>query len=584
MSAVARHQRRSTSAGRCPRGVTVLEASAGTGKTYTIAALAARYVAEGIAARAAPARDLHADGDRRAARAGPRAARQRRAGARPRARRRSPPTDDPVLALLATGPTHEVAAAPAPARRALADFDAATIATTHGFCQEVLGGLGVAGDVERDATFVEDLSRPASRRSSTTSTCAASTRRDRPPFDRAEALRIARVAVANPAARLEPAARRPGDEPSRAMRRRLAEAVRDEVERRKRRIGGHDLRRPAHPPRRHARRPGDGAAACARLRERYRVVLVDEFQDTDPIQWEIMRRAFGDGGRDARPDRRPEAGDLLLPRRRRLRLPRGRATAPSRSATLATNWRSDQGLIDAFDALFDGAQLGHEGIVYRHGPRGRRQPRAAAARRARRRAAAHPGRRTATDAVVTLTRRGLRVEASARASTSRDDLAADVVAPALLDAEIESARRGRLARDASRSAAATSRCSSAPTAGRARARRARARRRPGRHQRRRQRLRDTAPRDGVAAAARGARAPASATPRPRRPRSPRSSAGRAEQVAAPTTTTWEELHATLHRWAGVLAHPRRRVAARVDHRRPRRCPGASSRGSTASAG
>ena len=26
-------------------------------------------------------------------------------------------------------------------------------------------------------------------------------------------------------------------------------------------------------------------------------MLVDEFQDTDPAQWEIMRRAFGDGRR-----------------------------------------------------------------------------------------------------------------------------------------------------------------------------------------------------------------------------------------------------------------------------------------------
>jgi exodeoxyribonuclease V beta subunit len=34
--------------GPLPDGVTVLEASAGTGKTYAIAALAARYVAEGI--------------------------------------------------------------------------------------------------------------------------------------------------------------------------------------------------------------------------------------------------------------------------------------------------------------------------------------------------------------------------------------------------------------------------------------------------------------------------------------------------------------------------------------------------------
>src|ERR1044072_216280 len=37
--------------GPLPTGVTVLEASAGTGKTYTIAALAARYVAEGTRLR-----------------------------------------------------------------------------------------------------------------------------------------------------------------------------------------------------------------------------------------------------------------------------------------------------------------------------------------------------------------------------------------------------------------------------------------------------------------------------------------------------------------------------------------------------
>ena len=60
------------------------------------------------------------------------------------------------------------------------------------------------------------------------------------------------------------------------------------------------------------------------LRERYRVALVDEFQDTDPTQWEIVRTAFGDGRHDARAHRRSEAGDLRLPRRRRVRLPRRR--------------------------------------------------------------------------------------------------------------------------------------------------------------------------------------------------------------------------------------------------------------------
>ena len=34
--------------GPLPTGVTVLEASAGTGKTYAIAALAARYIADGV--------------------------------------------------------------------------------------------------------------------------------------------------------------------------------------------------------------------------------------------------------------------------------------------------------------------------------------------------------------------------------------------------------------------------------------------------------------------------------------------------------------------------------------------------------
>ena len=29
------------------------------------------------------------------------------------------------------------------------------------------------------------------------------------------------------------------------------------------------------------------------MRERWRIVLVDEFQDTDPVQWQVLERAFG---------------------------------------------------------------------------------------------------------------------------------------------------------------------------------------------------------------------------------------------------------------------------------------------------
>jgi exodeoxyribonuclease V beta subunit len=42
--------------------------------------------------------------------------------------------------------------------KAIADFDAATIETTHGFCLQILYGLGTAGDVDREVTLVEDVS------------------------------------------------------------------------------------------------------------------------------------------------------------------------------------------------------------------------------------------------------------------------------------------------------------------------------------------------------------------------------------------------------------------------------------------
>ena len=118
--------------GPLPSGVTVLEASAGTGKTWTIAALASRYVTEGT-----PLEKILLVTFTRMATG------ELRERVRQRLVEDLGKEQDPVR--------HERLA------RAVADFDAATIATTHGFCQEVLSGLGVAGDVERDAEFVEDV-------------------------------------------------------------------------------------------------------------------------------------------------------------------------------------------------------------------------------------------------------------------------------------------------------------------------------------------------------------------------------------------------------------------------------------------
>src|SRR3954451_17524854 len=350
--------------GPLPRGVTLLEASAGTGKTFAIAGLVARLVAEGVP----PAQLLVVTFTRMATGELRERVRDRLVSAELGLSRAlagvAPSADDRVLELLAHAPDSELAVRRRRLADAVAGFDAATISTTHGFCQHVLAGLGVAGDVERDVTFVEDLSDLVEevvddlyvRRFH---------RVARPPFDRTEALRIARAAVGNPHARLEPVERRREDrEQTWAMRRRLAEAVRGEIEARKRRNGVMTYDDLLTRLRNTLADAEHGAAACAKLRERYRVALVDEFQDTDPIQWEIMRRAFGDG----------EATLILIADpKQAIYSFRGAdvyaylsaAGSAVTQATLATNWRSDQGLIDALDALFAGAQLGHAGIVHR---------------------------------------------------------------------------------------------------------------------------------------------------------------------------------------------------------------------------
>nr|BFF16610.1 hypothetical protein GCM10025730_01310 [Promicromonospora thailandica] len=113
-----------------------------------------------------------------------------------------------------------------------------------------------------------------------------------PPFDRACALKVATAAVEDPRAALADAD--PEDAVGSA-RVAFAREVRDEMERRKRRLGilsyddllGRlaDALDPAS---------GDGGAAVgARMRDRWAVVLVDEFQDTDPVQWQVLERAFG---------------------------------------------------------------------------------------------------------------------------------------------------------------------------------------------------------------------------------------------------------------------------------------------------
>jgi exodeoxyribonuclease V beta subunit len=341
--------------GELPIGTTVLEASAGTGKTFTIAALAARYVAEGHAR--VPELLLVTFG-REATQELRERVRERlvsaERGLRDPAKARA--GTDPVLALLADVPDAEAAVRRRRLTAALAEFDAATIATTHQFCGNMLTALGVAGDAA-DAVFVESVDdlvvevvddfyiRKFAAKGAGT-----------PAFDRGEALRLARRAVGDPQARLEPV----DASGAAAVRLAFAAAVRGEVERRKRVRGLHtydDLVTRLHEA---LADPVRGAAQ--RLRGRYRVVLVDEFQDTDPLQWGILRHfagrlplvLIGDPKQAIYAFRGADVVSYLDAV--------GQADA---HATLARNWRSDAGLLRALDTVFGGAALGDPRIVVR---------------------------------------------------------------------------------------------------------------------------------------------------------------------------------------------------------------------------
>ena len=344
--------------GPLPTGTTVLEASAGTGKTYTIAGLVTRYVAEGVAA----VEELLVVTFGRAATA------ELRERVRERLVTARDALADPATALQSTDAViAQLAAGDVPARRArlsaaLAGFDAATVATLHEFCQQVLTSLGTAADVDPTATLVEDVDDLVEE------VCddlyvrfAVRPGANPPPFSRAVALRIAREAVHRPDARIEPQGTVP--ESPENLRVRFAEGVRKEVGRRKRsrRVMGFDdlLTR----LREALTADVAGPVACGRLRRRYSVVLVDEFQDTDQVQWDILRTAFhgycplvliGDPKQAIYAFRGADVRSYLEA-----------AGVADRTATLGMNFRSDPAVLRGTAALLRGAALGDERIVVR---------------------------------------------------------------------------------------------------------------------------------------------------------------------------------------------------------------------------
>ncbi len=339
-----------------PTGTTLLEASAGTGKTWTIGALVTRYVAEGdvtldqmliVTFGRAASQELRE-------RVRTQLVEAERALAAPE----SVTEASDLVALLLDAPEDELEERRQRLRDALGAFDGATIATTHQFCHLVLRSLGVAGDTDANATLVEDLEDLLGEVVDDLYLSSFGVL-ETPPFSHADALSLGRAAAGDPQALLEPADAGPDTGPGQRVA--FAREVRDELDRRKRRLGvlSYDdlLSQLADAL------TDDAAPARDRMRRRWHVVLVDEFQDTDPVQWKVLDRAFtghatmvliGDPKQAVYAFRGGDVTTYL----------RAAATATTRK-TLAVNWRSDSALLDSLQTVLRGAALGDEEIVVR---------------------------------------------------------------------------------------------------------------------------------------------------------------------------------------------------------------------------
>jgi len=333
---------------------TVLEASAGTGKTFALAGLVTRYLAEGVATLD---QMLLITFSRAASRELRERVRSQIFDAARAFDDSASADDNELVAHLLDGTPEVLEVRRRRLRDALAGFDAATIATTHEFCSLVLKSLGVAGDTAAGVRLVENIDELISEIVNDRYLAQFSQQEDQPQLGYSDALVLARAVVDDPCAQLRPL----DGGPEAAVRLQFATGVVVELERRKRRRGilsYDDLLARLAKALEHEDSP-----ARDRMRRRWPIVMVDEFQDTDPVQWQVIERAFG--GRSTLiligdPKQAIYAfrgGDIVTYLHA--------VDTADQSRTLGTNWRSDKVLVDALQTVLGGAALGDSEIVVR---------------------------------------------------------------------------------------------------------------------------------------------------------------------------------------------------------------------------
>ena len=326
-----------------PGETLVIEASAGTGKTWTMSTLATRFVAERgieISQIAIVTFSVAATAE---VKSRTRARFQQCADALASPTPPLDSNDSGLIQLWSPDPKirdlHRARLC-----QGLDDFDLACIMTTHGFCDRLLAWLGILADHDPSDHLIPDLSELGSQ------VCADHYLRLSqhmvPAFSFDQALTWTRQGLQAPDARITPA----GSEEAE-----FVTAVKENVEQVKRRAGQYTFDDMLLRCRDGLVHPITGAQARARVSQRYPVVLVDEFQDTDSLQWQIIESGFvgastvvliGDPKQSIYGFRGADVGAYL------------KATDNLTVETLNTNYRSSESIIEAVSNLMDQAQLG----------------------------------------------------------------------------------------------------------------------------------------------------------------------------------------------------------------------------------
>ncbi len=360
-----------------PAGRMLLEASAGTGKTYSIAALVTRFVAENdvpisrilvVTFTKAAAAELR---DRIRARLAQVAETLRHV----MAGEAFMAGDDAVLLHLVSGSDAVLKQRFERIERSLAEFDTATIGTIHSFAQTLLSEQGVAAPTNPDATLTEDTEVAADE--ALADILARRGTQDLPAVNPKTVVGVAQLALKKPDTVLSPtrqeidAARATlTTKPFLEAANKLAETADVVVEvvdrvntvRRNRAVLGFDDILIA--ARELVTNRQTGPQAVADVRSRVDVALIDEFQDTDGTQWEMLDALFGQTGATLITVGDPKQS---IYRFRGADIKAYLASSDSADAkrfTLGTNFRSDPVLLAGVERLFEGTTFGDPRIGF----------------------------------------------------------------------------------------------------------------------------------------------------------------------------------------------------------------------------